>query len=246
MTLRSIERVGYLVSALLLTSGLVHVAILLAGGGSWEGPLSLRKPATFGLSFGITVISIVWVASFLPLTNRKRTLLVGAFAAASVFETALVSLQAWRGVPSHFNMETPFDAVVAQSLALGGFTLVAILIALTIASFRPNPSIPPSLRTAIQAGFMALLGSMAVGGLMIAKGVRLVIGGNPAAAYATGGTLKPMHAVMMHGILALPVLAWVLSYSSWSERRRLAIVVAATAGYAVLTAFVALRTLAMI
>lgn len=214
---RPVERIGYLVGVLLLLSGLIHVAILLISGGSWEGPLSLRKAATFGLSFGITVITIVWVSSFLRLGDRARTALLTAFTAASVVETVLVSMQAWRGVPSHFNLETPFDAVVAQSLALGGFTLVAIIVALTIASFRSNPAIPGSVHLAIRLGLLSLLGSMAVGGIMIAKGVLLVVSGNPSAAYMTAGSLKPLHAVLMHGILVLPALAWLMHYRA---RRR--------------------------
>src|SRR5262245_16759547 len=46
---RLVERVGYLVGALLLISGLIHLAIVNIGGGSWYGRLSFRKPATFGL-----------------------------------------------------------------------------------------------------------------------------------------------------------------------------------------------------
>ncbi len=48
---------------------------------------------------------MTFIASFLPLKDRSRTLLLGTFAAACVLETFLVSLQAWRGVPSHFNVE---------------------------------------------------------------------------------------------------------------------------------------------
>lgn len=44
-----VERTAYAIAATLLTSGLAHVGILLATGGSWEGPVSLRKAATFGL-----------------------------------------------------------------------------------------------------------------------------------------------------------------------------------------------------
>jgi len=100
---------------------------MLISGGSWEGPLSWRKPATFGLSFGVTLINITWIATSVSLKDRMRMLLLGIFAAACVLETSLVSLQAWRGVPSHFNVETPFDGAVAQTLAVGGFTLVAVV-----------------------------------------------------------------------------------------------------------------------
>ena len=114
------ERAAYVVGALLLISGLIHLAILLIGGGSWQGPLSFRKPTTFGLSFGLTLVTIVWVSSFLRLSNRARAMLLGVFTVACALETALVTLQAWRGVPSHFNMETTFDALVARTLAAGG------------------------------------------------------------------------------------------------------------------------------
>ncbi len=234
-----VERAGYLVGVLLLTSGLVHLGILLASAGSWEGPLSFRKPMTFGLSFGLTLISIVWVSSFLRLGQRSRVWLLGGFTVACVLETVLVSLQTWRGVPSHFNVATPIDASIARGLAAGGFVLVAIIVALTRAAFRPNPGVPISLRVATRIGFVALCGAMATGAAMIARGMALVFGGNPDAAYATGGTLKPTHAVTMHAILVLPALAWVLSFANWTERRRLAIVLIASSGYIVLAAVVA-------
>ena len=122
------ERVAYLVGVLLLLSGLVHLGILVISGGSWAGPLSLRKPATFGISFGLTLIMIVWVASFLQPGQRTRKLLLSAFTVACAVETALVSMQAWRGVPSHFNLETTFDGMIARTLVAGGFVLIAILL----------------------------------------------------------------------------------------------------------------------
>ena len=237
---RRAERAGYLVGTLLLVSGLLHLAALVIGGGSWEGPLSLRKAVTFGLSFGLTLITIVWVASFVRLGDRARAALMGAFTVACALETALVSLQAWRGVPSHFNMETPFDAMVARTLAAGGIALVVIIAALTFAAFRANPTVPISLRIAIQIGFVALSGAMVVGAFMIAKGMLLVFAGDPQAAYATGGTLKPTHAVTMHAILVLPALAWLLSFANWSEQRRLRVVLLAAAGYVAIAGLVAM------
>jgi hypothetical protein len=140
------------------------------------------------------------------------------FAAACVLETFLVSMQAWRGVPSHFNVETPFDAAVARTLAAGGFTLVVTIVVLTVAVFRNGIALPPILRLAIRAGVVALVGAQIIGGVMIATGMRLVFGGDPQLAYATGGWLKPVHAALMHGILVLPLLAWQISRTEWDER----------------------------
>lgn len=242
---RRIERVGYLVGALLLTSGIIHLGILAFGGGSWEGPLSFRKPAVFGLSFGLTLITIVWTASFLPLAERTRQALLAIFTTASIVETALVSLQAWRGVPSHFNVETAFDGHVARALAAGGFTLVVIIIVLTIAAFRRNPTVPISMQIALRVGYAVLCGAMGIGAAMIARGMMLVFAGEASRAYATGGYLKPTHAVTMHAILVLPALAWLLSFTDWSEDRRVRVVRAASVGYIVLVAAVAVANVTL-
>jgi hypothetical protein len=237
---QSVERVGYLVGSLLLLSGVVHLGILIIDGGSWKGPLSLRKPTTFGVSFGLTLITIVWVASFLQLGQRTRVLLLPAFTVACAVETALVSIQAWRGVPSHFNAETTFDALIARTLAAGGFVLIAIVLVLTIIAFRRSTAVPFSLSIAIQAGFVVLCAAMAVGAMMIATGMALVFAGHPGAAYMTGGNLKTTHAVAVHAILVLPFLAWLLSFANWSEARRVKLVFTAAVGYALSVAVIAI------
>jgi hypothetical protein len=240
---RNVERAGYVIGAALLSSGLIHFAILAIGGGSWEGPVSLRKAMTFGISFGITAITVAWVSSFLRLGDRARTALLGTFTAACVFETVLVSLQAWRGVPSHFNVATPFDALVTRGLAIGGFTLILIIVTLTFASFRATASVPVSVRLATRIGFVLLDASLLVGALMIARGMSLVFAGSPQAAYASGGWLKPTHAVTMHAILVLPALAWLSSFTAWTERRRVQLVLLASAGYVTLVGAVAVANL---
>ncbi|MDT7642224.1 MAG: hypothetical protein QOC83_6512, partial [Pseudonocardiales bacterium] len=53
---RPVERVAYALAALFLLSGLAHLGIQAAVGGPWDGPVSWRKPTTFGLSFGLTVL----------------------------------------------------------------------------------------------------------------------------------------------------------------------------------------------
>lgn len=238
------ERAGYATGLLLLASGLVHLAILVATGGSWDGPLSLRKPITFGLSFGLTLATIVWVSQFLTLATRMRATLLIAFAAASVVETSLVSLQTWRGVPSHFNVETAFDASVTRGLAGAGIALVVMVVVMTAASFRENERVSPSMRVAITAGFLALCGSMAAGGLMIARGMTLAAADAADTAYRTGGFLKPVHGVLMHGILVLPAIAWIAGRAGWSEHRRQWLVRAAIFGYAATAALVTIGAVA--
>lgn len=227
----TVERTAYVLGALLILNGLVHLAVLLIGGGSWQGPVSLRKPMTFGFSFGLTLINVTLIASFVSLEDRTRTALLSIFAAACVFETFLISLQAWRGVPSHFNLETPFNALVARLLAVGGFALVSVVVGLTAAALRDRAPLPPGLRDAIRAGLVALLCAQVAGFVMILTGMRMVFGGHPERAYAGGGWLKPVHALLMHGILVLPLFAWLVSRTTWDERSRTRAVWTAIAVY---------------
>ena len=232
------ERVAFAVGALLLSSGVVHVAILLGTGASWDGPLSLRKAATFGLSFGLTLMNIVWVASFLEMSRAVRASLIGSFTAACVLETVLVTMQAWRGVPSHFNLETTFDGLVARALATGGAVLVVVISWLMVIAWRTRPPVADSLRVAIRMGLSILVAAQLVGALMIARGMLLVFSGHPQVAYDTAGSLKPVHGVAMHGILVLPLLAYALSFVDWPEPRRLQIIRVASAAYVLLTVLV--------
>ncbi|MGN6695895.1 MAG: hypothetical protein ACTHN0_17085, partial [Aquihabitans sp.] len=103
-----VERWALVVAAVLFASGVVHLGILVVTGGSWVGSLSWRKAATFGTSFGLTLAAVVWAGRLIPAT-RAWTILLGIFGAACVVETALVSLQVWRGRPSHFDFETSID-----------------------------------------------------------------------------------------------------------------------------------------
>lgn len=229
---RGTERWCYRLGALLIVVGLAHLGVFAALGGTWEGPVSWRKPFTFGLSFGLTLITITWVASYLRLGVRAQRLWLGLFAAACALEVGLITLQAWRRVPSHYNLETPFDATIARTLALGGAALIVVVAAFTIVAFRRDRATAPSMLLAIRAGFLALSCALLVGASMIARGLQLVFAGHQQEAYAVAGALKPVHAVAMHGILVLPVLAWLLSLLAWDEARRVRLLAFTIAGYA--------------
>ena len=233
---RPVERLSYVVGGLLFVSGLVHVAVLLVTGWTWIGPVSLRKAATFGLSFGLTVASLAWAASFLRL--RTRGLVLGVFLVTSVVETALISMQAWRGVPSHFNFETPFDTAVSMALALGGGVLIVVGIVCTVAAFVGAGGLAPSMALAVRTGLVVLLVAFGTGAVMVARGVTEARSGAARLAYDTAGSLKPLHAVAMHVVLVLPALAWLLAHTAWAEERRLRLVWVAVVADAVLTAVI--------
>ncbi|MGW0940938.1 hypothetical protein ACWD4O_00100 [Streptomyces sp. NPDC002623] len=217
---------------LLILSGLVHLVVFAVDDGPWNGPVSWRKPVTFGLSFGVTLLAVVRVTSYLRVGPRLRAALLGVFAADCVVEVGGITLQAWRGVPSHLDMETPFDTAVSMTLAVGGGVLVVLLTVFAVASFRHRPTGPAGMSLAVRSGFAILLIALASGAAMIARGVVLTRTGHQEAAYASTASLKPLHGVALHAVLVLPALAWLLSRTSWSETVRWRIVAAAAGCYA--------------
>ncbi|WP_371668773.1 hypothetical protein OG985_14550 [Streptomyces sp. NBC_00289] len=227
----AVSRLCHATGLVLILSGLAHLLVFAVDGGPWDGPVSWRKPVTFGLSFGVTLIAVTWVTSSLRIEPRLRALLLTVFAADCVVEVGGITLQAWRGVPSHLDMETPFDTVVSMTLAVGGGVLVALLTLLAVASFRNRPTGPEGMALAVRSGFAILLVALASGAAMIARGVVLTRTGHQEAAYRSTAALKPLHGVSLHAVLVLPVLAWLLSRTSWTETVRRRIVAAAVGCY---------------
>lgn len=230
---RRAERLCHAIALLLVLSGLLHLVVFAVDGGPWTGPVSWRKPVTFGLSFGLTLIAVTWVTSYVRVEPRLRTALLLAFAADCAVEVGGITLQAWRRVPSHLDMETPYDTAVSMTLAAGGGVLVVLLTVFALASFRHRPAGPTGMALAVRSGFAILLVALASGAAMIARGVVLTRTGHQEAAYHSTAPLKPLHGVSLHAVLVLPALAWLLSRTSWSETARRRIVTAAVGCYAV-------------
>ncbi|MCX4420946.1 hypothetical protein OG991_15435 [Streptomyces mirabilis] len=230
--MRSTERLCHVTGAVLVLSGLAHLVVFAVDGGPWDGPVSWRKPVTFGLSFGLTLIAITWVTSYLRVGTRLRSALLVVFAADCVVEVGGITLQAWRRVPSHLNMETGFDTAVSMTLAVGGGVLVVLLSVFAVASFQNRPTGPLEMPLALRSGFAILLVALASGAAMIARGVVLTRTGHQEAAYHSTAPLKPLHGVSLHAVLVLPALTWLLSHTPWSDRTRRRVIQAAVGCYA--------------
>jgi hypothetical protein len=240
------QRLAYLVGAALIATGLVHAGIWAVVGGSAAGPLSWRKPTTFGMSFGLTTATLGWAAAYLPVRRGIGWVASGLLCAATTVEVAWVALQHARGVPSHFNTATTLDYTL---FIVGGVAIaVTILVtaAMTLAAFTRTTA-PSPMAWAIRSGLVALLAAQAIGVWMIVHGVSLLdAGADPLtqsmSTSGAAGAMKFAHAVPMHAIQVLAALAWLLSFSGLTQRRQLWLVVLAVAGYAGLFSVALLRT----
>jgi hypothetical protein len=242
---RPYQRLGYLVGGALILVGLAHLAAWLVVGGAWAGPISFRKPTTFGISFGLTTITLAWIVGQLRISERTGWLLLAPLAVADTLEVAWVSVQRWRGVASHFNFATSLDT---RLFLVGGVAIavtVTVIVVLTVLAFTAMQA-PASMALAIRAGLLILLIAQAVGGWMIAHGVGPASDGQTVGltTFGSAGVMKVPHAVAIHAVQVLPALAWLLSFAALPERRRLSLVRAATVGYAALVAVSLAQTVA--
>jgi len=195
------------VTAVLLTSGLIHLVLLVILGTSWDGPVSLRKPALFGISGGLTTWSIAWLMTQLK-PRKYDSVLSNLLAVGLLVEVALITVQCWRGVPSHFNHSTNLDAIFE-------FTMLGLILAATVAivylTFRTRQlqAIEPSMALAIQGGMWLLALSCGLGFLTTALGELNMALGRRYELWGRAGVLKFPHGVALHAIQFLPLVAWI-------------------------------------
>jgi hypothetical protein len=229
------QRLAYLVGAGLILVGLAHAGLWALTGGSASGALSWRKPTTFGISFGLTTVTLGWVATWLPVRPAIGWTAAGLLSAAVSYEVAWVTVQHARGVPAHFNDTTVLD----ERLFILGAVMVAVAIvviaAMTLAALV-RTSAPAPLAVAIRAGLVGLLAAQATGLWMLLHGLRLLdADADPLAqsmsTYGAAGQLKFAHAVPMHAIQVLVVLAWLLARSGLPQRRQTQLVALGVVGY---------------
>ena len=214
---------------LLVASGLAHLAVWAALGGPWEGPVTWRKPILFGISGGLTCWSLGWVWAALPW-RRGDVLLVWATAAALVVEVALIDLQRWRGVASHFNRDTPFDAVAYDFMTwlILGATLV--IGDLTLRVFVQAARLPADMLLAARAGLVLLAISCLLGIWAGAAGEARRVAGLPPESYGVAGVLKFPHGAALHALQWLPLLAWAARRVGVDEGGRVRLVAVAAVG----------------
>ncbi len=99
---------------------------------------------------------------------------------------------------------------------------------------------------------LLLVISQTFGGMTIGNGLQKVFepetqkfvssGIESASMFGTAGNMKVPHAVTLHAIQVLPLLAWLLFFTKRSESRRTKITLVATVGYIGLAVVIAIQT----
>ncbi|MER7273216.1 hypothetical protein ABT369_02045 [Dactylosporangium sp. NPDC000244] len=230
------------------------------------------KPCKFAVSLGLYALTLAWLLRFVNRWRRTGWWAATVVALASAGEMVAIVLQAVRGRASHFDVATPFDAMIWNLMGATVMVLwtASLVVAVVVAVQRDTD---PVVRSAARLGFALSLAGMALGFLMTqptgAQQVELDNGGAPAMVGAhsvgvadggpampvtgwstTGGDLRIPHFAGIHALQALPLLALVLALLAaryparfGAVRTRLRVVRVAAVGYAGLIALLTWQAL---
>lgn len=156
---------------------LTAVGLLMLGAlgasalGLWLDPRTISgapawlKPAKFAASTAIYSLTLAWLFRYLGAWVRTRRIVSWTTAVVLVLEVAIISMQAWRGMTSHFNVRTPLDAALFGIMGTAIVLQTAVSIAVAVALWRQRFS-DPALAWALRLGMTLTIIGASTGGLM--------------------------------------------------------------------------------
>ncbi|MCU0444106.1 MAG: hypothetical protein MUE85_04255 [Microscillaceae bacterium] len=185
------------------------------------------KPLKFMLSAGAYVLTMAWLLDFFRENPRKVRRYANWIAWAMIVEIVLITVQAIRGVPSHFNNTSGLNSLIFSTM--GGFilinTIIIVLIIIDLFRLRAQAGlIETDMLWAVRLGMILfLLGSLEAG-FMLRLNAHTV--GAPDGGVGLPflnwsrqfGDLRIAHFVGIHAIQVLPCVVWInQKYNIWQS-----------------------------
>ena len=225
----------YIAGVLMVISGFTHAIFWAITGDSWEGPLSIRKPVLFGISTGVTLISLGWIWLKLRPAGYDKWL-SPLLAASLLIEVGLITLQYWRGEASHFNHHSQINLLIDRTITV--LIVIASIAILDIARrcFHFIEA-EPSMKLAIRAGMGFLLVSCGLGFFILFYGEYLASRGESPTKFGAAGVMKFPHGITIHAVQYLPLMVGAMHWLNIRQTHQTRAVKYATASLAMFLLF---------
>lgn len=232
-------------SPLLNWTGWIHIglAVIFILCGAFDpteiyGANVWAKPIKFCVSIAIYVWTIALLLAPLGEWRPKRWL-AGGIAFAMFFEIFLISMQAARGVPSHFNNKTPFDGAVFGLMGLMILLNTLLAFGVFLGYVWRDVPIDPLIVAGVRTGLVIFMMGSLVGVIMVVLQGHTVGAGDggpglPFLNWSTmHGDLRVAHAAGLHALQVIPLAAWWISTRMRGSSRiaQAAVLMAISLGY---------------
>ena len=183
---------------------------LIRGENAWA------KPARYYLSSGISIWTLGW---FLHHLNSKSQIKVFSWliALSLFFETAVIFVQSYRGVPSHFNASDPFNSMM--NLVLSSLMIIFLITVSSITLIFFNQKKMPISQHYTWGLRMGLLNFVifSVSGIIMFAKMSHSVGGNGNDSgimlfnwSSKHGDLRITHFMGVHSLQIIPLLSYYL------------------------------------
>jgi hypothetical protein len=200
------------------------------------------KPWKFATSIAVFTATMAWLLPSFSLDDRTERRATRIIAATMLIEITLITAQAARAVPSHFNDSTPLDTGIFGVMG-ATITINTVVVAYLLWRIVRNPpALAPAYLWAVRLGMALFVFASAEGWLMVANGAHSV--GAPADSPGlpllnwsmTGGDLRVAHFIGLHALQVLPLAGYLaVQWDRAAGRRALFVVGLVGAGYSALT-----------
>lgn len=232
------------IMTLFLYASLVFIAVGV-GGLIFDDRQILNQPAwakttKFALSFTLYAPTMLWMFSYVTIRPRLKRFVLDACGTLLFSEMILVIIQAVRGETMHFNISTPFNALLWTIMSVTIMLFYVVSIIGFVVFLRQKPLVDRAFLLSLRLGMALMLIGFGLGFLMTGPNndqlAVLQSGGTLAAMGAhtvgavdggsgitllgwstTHGDLRIAHFVGIHGAQVMALLGWLLLVGA--ERR---------------------------
>ena len=202
---------AYLVALLVIAIGAPFDSRTILGLNPWI------KPAKFLISIAVFLWSTGWLMFHLPGPRWVKAVIRWGVILSMSVEIGCISMQSLRGVRSHYNFDTPFDATVFG--LMGGFIAFnsALIGVLWLLFLIRRTTLPAPYLWSIRLGLLLFLLASYQGVLLVTHGSHAVgvPDGGPGLPFVNwsteAGDLRIAHFLGLHAMQIVPLVGWWLS-----------------------------------
>ncbi|EQA45265.1 putative membrane protein [Leptospira broomii serovar Hurstbridge str. 5399] len=182
------------------------------------------KPVKFAISIWIFLWTMGWILDYLQEYPKFRDRVEKYFVVGMGVELFLITVQAARGVPSHFNQSTILNSIIYGVMGLFIYPVIPAAILIDRKFSNPIKGLDIRLKTAIRISLWVFVFASLIGSYMTAifsHSVGVSDGGEglPFLNWSrNGGDIRIAHFVGIHALQILPLFALIAIKRDWSQK----------------------------